>query len=61
MKPSATKVLRRLKRGSLTPLQAWRELHIYRLAAAIYDIRKVRAVKMTLRKFRGVPYAEYSL
>lgn len=34
------RLLRRLRRGPLTPLAAWRELGIYRLASRVLDLRR---------------------
>lgn len=34
------RVLRRLEIGPLNPLQSWRELGVYRLAARVHDLRE---------------------
>ncbi len=34
------RLLARLKRGPITPLEAWSELGIYRLGARVYDLKE---------------------
>lgn len=34
------RLLERLKRGPITPLEAWSELGIYRLGARVYDLKE---------------------
>ena len=51
-------------RGNINPLQAWSELGIYRLAAAVHALRKVHDIKTTLKECTnrfGEPcrFAEY--
>ncbi len=40
MKTQCDRLLSRLERGPVTPLTAWVELGIERLAARVYDLRK---------------------
>ena len=55
-------VLKRLKRGPLTPLQAWAELGVYRLSARIYELREQGENIMTLWvEQNGKRYAKYKL
>lgn len=55
------RLLKRLKRGPLTPLQAWRELGIYRAAARVLDLRRaghdIVSEPVTVRGHRVVWYA----
>ena len=62
------RLLAYLRRGhSITPLQSWQELGIYRLAARIHDLRKDghpiqdKAVKVPSRFGTTATVAQYSL
>jgi hypothetical protein len=56
-------VLRHLKRGSITPIQALNHYGCFRLAAVIYGLRdqghKIRTQEVTNKE--GNRYARYSL
>lgn len=62
------RVLSHLKeKGSLQPLEAWRDLGIYRLSAVIYDLRQeghkieTKRVEVVNRFGEAALIAEYSL
>ena len=62
------RVLSHLKeKGSLQPLEAWRDLGIYRLSAVIYDLRQdghkieTKRVEVVNRFGEAAFIAEYSL
>jgi len=54
-------------RGSIQPLEAWRELGIYRLSAVIYDLRKdgyaikTKRMEVVNRFGESAHIAQYSL
>lgn len=56
------RLLRRLRRGPLTPLEAWRELGIYRVAARVHDLRAAgKHIERELVTVRGHRVARYRL
>jgi hypothetical protein len=62
------RVLSHLKsKGTIQPLEAWRDLGIYRLSAVIYDLRKeghkisTKRVEVVNRFGEAALIAEYSL
>lgn len=55
------RVLARLRRGPLTPLSAFRELGVFRLAARIYDLRGVGHDIRAVAQRRNPHYATYHL
>ena len=55
-------VLKRLKQGPITPLQAWTELNILRLSARIYDLREQGVNIVThMIEHNDKRYAQYQI
>lgn len=61
------RLLARLKRGPITPLEAWSELGIYRLGARVYDLKEQgheitkELVSVTNRMGEECRVAQYTL